>query len=112
MKTIVISFLALLLTVGAFAEKNTSKNITVIKGTVADKTTGEPLPGVSVVIEGTNIQTYTDFDGNFTFNGVQPGHYMVIAEYVSYQKINSQVNCGSNKTSTVNLLLSSVEEDK
>ena len=37
-----------------------------IKGKVVDKS-GEPLPGVSVVIKGTAIGTATDMDGNFTF---------------------------------------------
>lgn len=41
-----------------------------LKGTVTDKTSGLPLPGVSVVIQGTTSQTSTDFDGNFTLNEV------------------------------------------
>lgn len=41
-----------------------------LKGTVTDKTSGLPLPGVNVVIQGTTSQTSTDFDGNFTLNEV------------------------------------------
>lgn len=37
-----------------------------VKGTVTDES--GPLPGVSVLIEGTSIGTETDFDGNFEFD--------------------------------------------
>lgn len=36
-----------------------------ITGTVLDEQ-GQPLPGVSIVVEGTDRGTITDFDGNFT----------------------------------------------
>jgi hypothetical protein len=31
------------------------------------------------------LKTYTDFDGNFTFNNVKPGEYKVVANYISYK---------------------------
>jgi TonB-linked SusC/RagA family outer membrane protein len=37
-----------------------------VTGKVTDATTGEPLPGVNVRIEGTNIGTITDIGGNYT----------------------------------------------
>ena len=39
-----------------------------VQGTVVSATDGEPIIGASVVIEGTNIGTVTDIDGNFTLN--------------------------------------------
>lgn len=36
----------------------------IIRGTVTDAT--GPLPGVNVILEGTNIGTVTDFEGNYT----------------------------------------------
>ena len=35
-----------------------------ISGKVTDEN-GEPIPGATVVVEGTNIGTVTDIDGNF-----------------------------------------------
>jgi TonB-dependent SusC/RagA subfamily outer membrane receptor len=49
----------MLLSGQVFAQKD-------ITGTVTDATTGEPLPGVSIVISGTTMGTITDFDGNFS----------------------------------------------
>lgn len=39
-----------------------------IKGTVVDEK-GEPLIGVSVMVEGTTTGVITDFDGNFVLEG-------------------------------------------
>jgi restriction endonuclease S subunit len=37
-----------------------------VTGTVTDATTGEPLPGVNIVIKGTGTGTISDLNGNFT----------------------------------------------
>ncbi|HET8736158.1 MAG TPA: TonB-dependent receptor [Pricia sp.] len=55
-------------------------NITVT-GTVSDAM--GPLPGASVVIKGTTSGTQTDFDGNFTLDGVPTDGTLVIS-YIGY----------------------------
>ncbi|MCF8368368.1 MAG: carboxypeptidase-like regulatory domain-containing protein [Bacteroidales bacterium] len=57
-----------------------------LSGTVMDFDSGEALTGVELTIEGTDIKTYTDFDGNFEFSELKPGNYNVIASYISYEK--------------------------
>ena len=42
-----------------------------IKGKVTSEK-GEPIPGVTVVVKGTNNGTITDIDGNFSFSGLAP----------------------------------------
>lgn len=59
---------------------------TSISGTVLDVASGEALTGVEVSIEGTDIKTYTDFDGNYTIKNIAPGKYNLIASYISYNK--------------------------
>ena len=54
-----------------------------VKGVVKDKTSGEPLPGVSVVVKGTTRGTETDFDGNFTLEKVKTGDTLVF-RYLGY----------------------------
>ncbi|HAP51283.1 MAG TPA: hypothetical protein DCQ56_08725, partial [Porphyromonadaceae bacterium] len=44
-----------------------------IQGTVVDDSDGEPLPGVTVTLEGTNKATVTDFDGQYVFTADKPG---------------------------------------
>ena len=58
----------------------------VLSGTIADENSGESLVGVEVKLEGTDLKTYTDFDGNFSFKNVKPGEYKLVTNYISYQK--------------------------
>lgn len=44
-----------------------------IQGTVVAESDDEPLPGVTVSIDGTNIATVTDMDGHFTIDAKQKG---------------------------------------
>ncbi len=57
-----------------------------ISGTVIDMTTGEALTGVEVLVEGTDIKAYSDFDGNFSIPDLKPGEYNLIASFISYKK--------------------------
>lgn len=56
-----------------------------LAGRVMDADTGEPLPGASVVIEGTQQGTITDLDGNYFIIGVPVGSYDVRASFVGFQ---------------------------
>ncbi len=42
-----------------------------VSGTVIEESTGNPLPGVNIKVQGTNIGTVTDFDGKYTLNGLK-----------------------------------------
>jgi hypothetical protein len=46
-------------------QKNTLPS-KIINGTVRDSIDSASLPGVSVSLKGTSLETYTDADGNFT----------------------------------------------
>jgi TonB-dependent starch-binding outer membrane protein SusC len=74
MKTMYQKFLLLLLMVpfGLWAQTGQ------LKGTVRDNTTGEPLPGVNLLVEGTQNGTSTDMDGNFVLAAVARGSKIVI----------------------------------
>ena len=52
------------------------------KGVVKDAT-GEGVIGASIIVEGTNLRTVTDIDGNFTLNGVKKGASIQIS-YIGY----------------------------
>ncbi|MBC7694815.1 MAG: outer membrane beta-barrel protein [Burkholderiales bacterium] len=55
-----------------------------INGKIVDAKTGESLPGATVLIEGTTKGASSDFDGNFSLSGLQPGKYTIIASYITY----------------------------
>lgn len=58
-----------------------------IAGTVIDKNTNEPLPGVNIVIEGTTMGAATDADGRYYIINVPIGDYTVTASIIGYQKV-------------------------
>jgi len=62
----------------------TDARFTKVKGTVMDKATGEPLPFCSVMVDGTNIGTSTDLDGNFHLTLPENGTNLKVA-YVGYE---------------------------
>jgi len=59
---------------------------TLIKGTITDRKTGEPLTGAAVQIEGTTLGTTADIDGNYEIK-VKPGTYNLLISYVSYKSM-------------------------
>lgn len=62
----------------------TDKRFTKVKGTVLDKNTGEPLPFCTVMVDGTNIGTSTDADGNFNLT-LPENAGNIKAAYISYE---------------------------
>lgn len=59
---------------------------TMIKGRILDQVSGESLAGVTVKVEGTDMKTYSDLDGNFSFKDLEPGTYSIVVSYISYKK--------------------------
>ncbi len=104
MKKFAIIFL-LAITVIAVNAKENDKNTgdtensatLVLSGTVADQNSGESLVGVEVKLEGTDLKTYTDFDGKFAFKNVKPGEYKVVTNYISYQKQSETLEVNSKQ---------------
>ncbi len=61
-----------------------------IAGRVTDAATGEPLPGVNVVIVGTTQGAVTDADGYYAIIKVDPGTYSVQASIIGYARTTVQ----------------------
>lgn len=58
---------------------------TVLKGTVKDSATGQPLAGVTVQIKGITNGTTTDAKGNFELLTAQKLPLTLVASYIGYQ---------------------------
>lgn len=87
-KKLLLVFFSLLLTQQIFAQ--TGK----ISGFVTDSE-GEPLPGVTVVIQGTTKGNASELDGYYQILNVQPGSYTLRASYVGFSTViisNVEVN--------------------
>ena len=77
-----------------------------IKGTVSDAHTGETLPGVDLILEGTHVGSITNADGNYIIKNVDPGSYVLKASYVGYKSFEQKITVQNEKTVTVNVKLS------
>ncbi len=79
-----------------------------VKGVIKDKTTGEGLPGVNVLVKGTTNGTNTDFDGNFEIKA-KTGDILVFT-YLGFK--NQEITIGTNFNLTVLLEESSERLDE
>jgi hypothetical protein len=88
----------LLIPVVAFAQSSGK-----LAGVVVDKSTGEPLPGVNVILEGTSLGSATDIDGYFVVLNVPVGRYDVRANYIGYKDVVVEgIRVSANITSELN----------
>ena len=77
-----------------------------IAGRVTDAATGEPLPGVNVVIEGTTRGSTTDIDGQYVMIGVRPGTYTLVASFVGFATERREgISANLDLTTTVEFTL-------
>ena len=61
-------------------------NTGVIRGTIYEQASGEPLFGVAVRIKNTATGAVSDFDGKFQIK-VEPGTYQIEASFVSFKTV-------------------------
>ena len=83
------------------SNKNThdiEQQMKVLKGTVTDAK-GEPIIGANIKVEGTNIGTITNMDGQFTLN--VPENAILQISYIGF--IGQNIKVGTNKSITVQL---------
>lgn len=77
-----------------------------ISGSIKDKSNGEPLPGVNVVLKGTYYGAATDINGKYTIHSINPGTYIVEVSLIGYKTVQFtgvQVFAGQNKKIDVEL---------
>lgn len=83
-----------------------------VTGVVKDKQTQEPIPSVSVSLEGTTIGTVTDIDGRFRIENVPPKSYNIRIKSIDYKEqtlYNVVVTTGNAEILSVEMERSSVE---
>jgi hypothetical protein len=84
MKTILYTIIILFSGFSLYAQSGS------LKGKVSDISNNEPIPFANVIIEGTQIVSTTDLDGNFTFTGLEPGYLKLKVRYIGYKETISE----------------------
>ncbi len=79
-----------------------------ITGRVTDETTGEPLAGTNILVEGTSLGAATDTEGGYVILGVPVGTYIVRGEFIGYRPMRiSNLRVSGRLTTTADFALSS-----
>jgi len=76
-----------------------------IEGQVIASQNGNPLPGVSVVVEGENIGGATDSEGQYVISSVPAGEVTLVASFVGYSTERQTVQVAADETVTVDFEL-------
>ncbi|WP_166959447.1 SusC/RagA family TonB-linked outer membrane protein [Yeosuana marina] len=79
-----------------------------ISGNVQD-TGGIPIPGVNVIVKNTSKGAVTDFDGNFTINGVDKGSTLMFS-YIGYITKEVVITTGDNLSITLEEDIAKLDE--
>jgi Fe(3+) dicitrate transport protein len=76
-----------------------------VRGTIYAAEDGALLPGVNVVLEGTELGTATDAAGTFTIAGIPAGPYTLVASSIGFQTARVAIRVRAGETVAVDVVL-------
>jgi len=80
-----------------------------IAGTITDKKNGETLPGVNIIIRGTNFGASTNLEGKYEINRIRPGEYTVEISFIGFERvILTGIKVEANETTQLDYQLKEV----
>ena len=77
-----------------------------VTGKIIDENTGEPLPGVNVLIKGTATGTISNYDGDYSIN-VPDQNSILVFSFIGYQ--SKEINVAGKTIIDVSLTVSAKE---
>ena len=76
----------------------------VIKGRVYDSKTNQALEFASILVQGTNIGSTSDLDGNYIFTGIEPGFKRLVISLIGYKTtVSSEIQVQGNQTTFIDI---------
>jgi Carboxypeptidase regulatory-like domain len=86
--------------------------LAVLVGRITDRTTGQPLAGVEVLVTGTqSAHTFTKADGTYRLPSVKPGRYLVTLESDDVPTQLFHVTVGTGNQQRLDLIACSISLD-
>ena len=78
-----------------------------LAGVITDAENGDPIPGATVLVDGTNLGTASDAQGRYVILNVSPGTYSIRFSFVGYTtQVVDGVLVTSDRTTTLDAVLS------
>ncbi|MFN3556179.1 MAG: TonB-dependent receptor [Bacteroidales bacterium] len=100
-KTILLAGILLLMGLSLTQAQNGT-----IRGRVFNEKNNEPLPFTNIIIEGTNIGSTTDLDGNFIFAGLQPGFVRLRVSAVGFEeRVTEDFQVSNVRVATIDIAM-------
>jgi iron complex outermembrane receptor protein len=97
-----LSIFFLLITLFIFCPETKSQTERyVLGGTIADKETGEHLPGAEIYIHELVSGTVTDINGSFIFKNLIPARYHIHVKFIGYESYMEYINLDHDITDLV-----------
>lgn len=80
-----------------------------IKGTILDGDSNDtPLSFAHISVQGTNIETLTDFDGSFEITNLPQGKHILFIQFLGYEPKSKEIEISSKETYQISETLFSV----
>lgn len=90
-----------------FASAGATGQEGILTGVVVDKENKETLIGATISIEGTELGTFTDYDGNYVLRGVPAGKHTIVVSYIGYNTTTiTDVEIKAGEKISLDILLS------
>ena len=86
---------------------NFASGTSIVKGTITDKRTKEPMISAVITLKNKNtggkIATSAGLDGSYVFKNISAGTYELEGKFISYADAETEFTVGENEIKTVNL---------
>ncbi|MBN8823484.1 MULTISPECIES: carboxypeptidase-like regulatory domain-containing protein [unclassified Spirosoma] len=105
----IIGWLAAFLFLGSFLLAH-GQPTALLTGSVADATTGKPMPFANVYINGSTRGAITDEKGTYTLTGIPLGTVEIVASFVGYQSDKRTIRFDNTSPQTANFRLKASEQ--
>lgn len=105
---LLLGLCCILSTVRASDDESLNDSDANVIGHVLDKASGEHLPFINVILQGTTIGTTTDHSGHYFLKNLPEGNFTLEYKTLGYKTVYKKVTLKKGKTLEINVML---EED-
>ncbi len=108
--TTLITVMLLLFTAG-ISEAGAINIDETLRGEVLSSSTGEPIPGATILFRELDRVTAADTDGIFSIRNLEPGDYTLVVRAVGYAELSVQVSIPADKDLLIELQYDIIRAD-